>query len=140
MLPFGWFNYNINEITPARSFISTVTHNCHDNNKHTYKKGLPPYKQDLLAYTKKNLLINTKNPRQIATANSSGKFPRRILKYAIQKMVWGNPLCARASRVKIKKTSNKTFLKLVLAENDWQLFFCCINYPITIQKKCPIWI
>ena len=70
---------------------------------HTYKKGLPPYKQDLLTYTKKNLLINTKNLRQIATANSSGKFPRQILKYAIQKMVWGNPLCARASRVKIKK-------------------------------------
>ena len=36
---------------------------------HTYKKGLPPYKQDLLTYTKKDSLIYTKNRRQIATAN-----------------------------------------------------------------------
>ena len=39
---------------------------------HTYKKGLPPYKQDLLTYTKKDSLIYTKNPRQIPTANSRG--------------------------------------------------------------------
>ena len=67
---------------------------------HTYEKGLPPYKQDLLIYTKKDSLIYTKNPRQngdskfsrqiatanscgkfslqIATANSCGKFPRQI--------------------------------------------------------------
>ena len=49
----------------------------------TYKRGLLPYKQDLLTYTKKYSLTYTKNPRQIATANSRGKFPRQILKYAI---------------------------------------------------------
>ena len=83
---------------------------------HTYEKGLPPYKQDLLIYTKKDSHRYTKNPRQIATANSHGrflrqiptanshrKFPREILKYAIHKMVWSNPLCGRASRVKIKR-------------------------------------
>ena len=43
----------------------------------TYEKGLPPYKQDLLTYTKKDSLIYTKNPLQIATANSCSKFPRR---------------------------------------------------------------
>ena len=41
----------------------------------TYKKGLLPYKQDLLTCTKKDLLAYIKNPRQIATANSHGKFP-----------------------------------------------------------------
>ena len=93
---------------------------------HTYEKGLPPYKQDLLIYTKKDSFIYTKNPRQngdskfsrqIATANSCGKFSRQILaanshgKFlrqissanSIQKMVWSNPLCGRASRVKIKR-------------------------------------
>ena len=121
----------------------------------TYKKGLLPYKQDLLTYTKKYSLAYTKNPRQILTANkhgkflrqipmadscdklsrqiatanscgkfppqilaansydkllrhipaanSRGKFPRQILKYAIQKMVWSNPLGGRASLVKIKR-------------------------------------
>ena len=69
----------------------------------TYRKGLPPYKQNLLIYTKKDSLIYIqKNKRQIATANSHNKFPRQILKYAIQKMVWSNPLCGRAPRVKIK--------------------------------------
>ena len=40
----------------------------------TYKKGLLPYKQDLLTYTKKDSLIYTKKP----TANSCRKFPRQI--------------------------------------------------------------
>ena len=40
----------------------------------TYEKGLLPYKQDLLTYTKKYSLTYTKNPRQIATASSHGKF------------------------------------------------------------------
>ena len=48
----------------------------------TCKKGLLPYKQDLLTYTKKYSLTYPKNPRQIATANSHGKFrgkfPRQI--------------------------------------------------------------
>ena len=44
----------------------------------TYKKGLLPYKQDLLIYTKKYSLTYTKNPRQILTANSHGKFLRQI--------------------------------------------------------------
>ena len=93
---------------------------------HTYEKGLPPYKQDLLIYTKKDSFIYTKNPRQngdskfsrqIATANSCGKFSRQILaanshgKFlrqissanSIQEMVWSNPPCGRASRVKIKR-------------------------------------
>ena len=67
---------------------STMAHNCHCNNKKntvdkenltnknvslTCKKGLLPYKQDLLTYTKKYSLTYTKNPRQIATANSHGK-------------------------------------------------------------------
>ena len=67
----------------------------------TYEKGLLSYKQDLLTYTKKDLLTNTKNTRQIATAifcgkvsrqiataNSCGKFPRQILEYVKQKLVW----------------------------------------------------
>ena len=41
-----------------------------------------PYKQDLLTSRKKDLLTNTKNPRQIATvnftANSCGKFSQQI--------------------------------------------------------------
>ena len=45
----------------------------------TYKKGLLSYKQDLLTYTKKYSPTYTKNPRQIATANSHGKFLRQIL-------------------------------------------------------------
>ena len=48
----------------------------------TYKKGLLPYKQDILTSRKKDLLTNTKNPRQIAkanfTANSCVKFSRQI--------------------------------------------------------------
>ena len=73
---------------------------------HTYEKGLPPCKQDLLTYTKKDSLLYTKKthgkfllqiptaisrgkkPRQIPAANSHGKFPRQILKYAIHKIVW----------------------------------------------------
>ena len=39
----------------------------------TYKKGLLRYKQDLLTYARKYSLTYTKNPRQIATANSHGK-------------------------------------------------------------------
>ena len=45
----------------------------------SYKKGLLSYKQDLFTYTKKDLLTNTKSPRQIPAANSHGKFPRQIL-------------------------------------------------------------
>ena len=104
------------------TFICTVAHNCHNDNKKntvsankenlrdkkvllTYRKGLLPYKQNLLRYTKKDLLTNTKNPRQItttnshskflqqiATANSRRKFPWQILEYVMQKIVWGNPL------------------------------------------------
>ena len=81
----------------------------------TYRKGLPPYKQNLLIYTKKDSLIYIqKNKRQIATANSHNKFPRQILKYAIQKMVWSNPLCGRAPRVKIKT-------KQVTKQKLWEL-------------------
>ena len=40
----------------------------------TYKKGLLPHKQDLLTHTKNYSLTYTKNPRQIASANSHGKF------------------------------------------------------------------
>ena len=43
----------------------------------TCKKGLLPYTQDLLTYTKKYSLKYTKNPRQILTANSHGKFLRQ---------------------------------------------------------------
>ena len=84
---------------------STVNKENLTNQKvlHTYKKGLPPCKQDLLTYTKKDSLIYTKNPRQIPAANSHSKFPWQILKYAIQKIVWSKPLCGRASRVKIKR-------------------------------------
>ena len=59
---------------------STVNKENLTNQKvlHTYKKGLPPYKQDLLTYTKKDLLIYTKNPRQIPTANSCGNQPWQI--------------------------------------------------------------
>ena len=88
---------------------------------HTYEKGLPPCKQDLLTYTKKDSLLYTKKthgkfllqiptaisrgkkPRQIPAANSHGKFPRQILKYAIHKDLVEHPLCGRASRVKIKR-------------------------------------
>ena len=38
---------------------------------------------------------------QIATANSSRKFSRQILEYVIQKLLWSNPLCGRASHVKM---------------------------------------
>ena len=46
----------------------------------TYKKGLVSSKQHLLTYTKKDLVTNTndKKPRQILTANSCGKFLRKI--------------------------------------------------------------
>ena len=43
----------------------------------TYRKGLPPYKQNLLIYTKKDSLIyiqKNKRRRQILTANSHDKF------------------------------------------------------------------
>ena len=39
----------------------------------TSKKGLLPYKQDLLTYTKKDLLTFTKTSRQITTENNHGK-------------------------------------------------------------------
>ena len=42
------------------------------------KKDLLLYKLDLLTYTKKGLLINAKNPRQILTENSCGNFLRQI--------------------------------------------------------------
>ena len=44
----------------------------------TYKKVLLPYKQDLLTYIRKDLLTNTKRPRQIITLNSCAEFLRQI--------------------------------------------------------------
>ena len=44
----------------------------------TYKKDLLPYKENLLTYTKKDQLANTKNPRQITTANSCTNFPQEV--------------------------------------------------------------
>ena len=71
---------------------STVAHNCHDNNKKNLLKSTVkkenltkkklPYKQDLFAHAKKDLLTyikkNTANThailsRQVPTANSCGK-------------------------------------------------------------------
>ena len=65
-----------------------MVHNCHGKNKRntvnkenltnqtvllTYKKDLLPFEQDLLTHTKTDPLKYTKNPRQIAKANFSGK-------------------------------------------------------------------
>ena len=63
-----------------------------------------------------DLLTNTKNPRQIATANSCGKFSRQIamanshgkflrqiLEYVKQMMVWSTPLCESFTREKKKE-------------------------------------
>ena len=63
------------------------------------------YKQDLLTYTQKDYLVNAKNQRQMATANSSGKFSWKIsksnscAKFPRQSL---NPLCGRDSHVQIK--------------------------------------
>ena len=59
---------------------TTITKRSTINEHFTNKKDLfaskkvcfPPYKQDLFTYTKKDLLIYTKIPRQIATVNSHG--------------------------------------------------------------------
>ena len=62
-------------------FINTVNKESFTNQKvlRTYRKGLPPYKQNLFIYTKKDSFIYIQeNPRQIATANSHGKFLRQI--------------------------------------------------------------
>ena len=104
-----------NRLQSSESYmvLHTVAHNCHDNSKkeHTvnkenltnkklllaHKKGFLLYKQYLLTYTKKRFASIYKKPRQLATANSCGKFllqiptensrgkfPRKILKCVIQ--------------------------------------------------------
>ena len=102
-------------------FINTVNKESFTNQKvlRTYRKGLPPYKQNLFIYTKKDSFIYIqKNPRQILTANSCGKFPRQIpmANFQISNTEDGveHPLCGRASRVKIK-------IKQVTKQKLWGL-------------------
>ena len=73
----NYVNQNVRwPITPAQK----QKRNTANKENLTNKTFLLPYKQDLLAYTKKDLLTNTKKPRQKATANftakSCDKFPR----------------------------------------------------------------
>ena len=67
---------------------------------HTYKKGLPPYKRDLLTYTKKDSLIYTKTPLQIATANSQIRNTEDRME---QSSVWESFTCEE----KKKQVANK---------------------------------
>ena len=152
--------------------------NLTNKNVLSHKKKVCFYVYKISAYKKgKDLVTYTKNPRKKATPNSHGKFllkisttdsrgkssqniakanfcgkfPLQILKFAMQKMVWSNPLCGRAlpvgikrkqvtkqklikayktiasERVKIRELIRKqtfqTFLKLVLVENDWHVLY-----------------
>ena len=115
----------------------------------THKKGLLPYKQDLLTYTKKNLLTYTKNPRQteIPTANSHGKFSRQNSQICnTQNGVEQFSVWESFMRKDKKKTSNKAKAMRINLSYKLQLEmigpYCifCINYPTTIQKRCLIWI
>ena len=86
---YYWLRWPITSTTITSRITVNKENLTNQKVLYTYKKGLPPYKQDLLTYTKKDSLIYTKNPRQtpaanshskfswqLATANSGGKFPR----------------------------------------------------------------
>ena len=69
---YYWLRWLIIATTITRRSIVNKENFTSQEVFHTHKKDLPPYKQDLLTYTKKDSLIYTKNPRQIPTANSRG--------------------------------------------------------------------
>ena len=88
----------------------------------------------ICSHMQKRIFLYIKKPhgkflRQILAANSHGKFQRQILKYAIQKIVWSNPLCGRASRVRIKRkqvTKQKLWrlISLISKANISEISFC----------------
>ena len=152
------------KISQVKKYCSPIKRVCF----HAYKI-FSHIKNDLVRYTKNSWQIATPNshgkflfqiptanscgkfPRNIATAIFRGKFPRQILKFAIQKMVWSNPLGGRISPMSIKrehitnqnlikvyntiaselvqirelisKQRFQTFQKLVLVENDWHVLY-----------------
>ena len=83
----------------------TVVHNCHDNNKTLLIKKISQIKKFCFHITRFAHIHNkaSASTYKKPTVNSHGKFSLQIPKYVIQKMVWRDFLCGRASRVKIKR-------------------------------------
>ena len=91
------------KISQLKIFCSHIKKVCFIQKRfaHIYKKNI------CLQIQKFHGNSDGKFLRQILVANSHGKilwqFPRGILEYVNQKMVWSNPLCGRVSHVKIKR-------------------------------------